>query len=80
MTQSFDIRVLTGNKNIATMSIVCQLCHEVGTLLWLYTNTHKLTLCSYFIIYKQNRENEADIKLNFSLIWAVYQVKQAPLK
>lgn len=70
----------TLNKNIATMSIVCQLCHEFGTLLWLYTNTHKLTLCSYSTIYKQNRAKEADIKLNFSLIWAVYRVKQAPLK
>jgi hypothetical protein len=55
----------TLNKNIATVSIVFQPCHEFDTLLWLYTNTHKLTLCSYSTIYKKNRAKEAHISSIF---------------
>jgi len=54
----------TLNKNIATTSIVCQLCHEFGTSLWLNTNTYKLTLCSYST-YKQTERREQTLSSIF---------------
>lgn len=51
--------------------------HEMSMVLY-YDCISILTngLCSYYTIYKQNQVKEAHQKLNLSLIWAVYQVKQ----